>query len=72
MIESTIKAKEINYPMIMSKSLCGEELIVLFSDKHCGTIVKTNDDCYPIGYYASDWDMKYFRVCNFDVTLSNA
>ncbi len=71
MIESTIQIKEINYPMIMSKSLRGLDLVVLFSDKHCGTIIKTNDDLYPIGYYASDWDMRYFTVCNFDVVLSN-
>lgn len=71
MVNSSIILKKIEYPILMSKSLCGQELIVLFADKNYGTVVKSNDDSYPIGFFANTWDMTYFRVCNFDVVLSN-
>ena len=58
-----------NYP-ILKISQHGN--IVLFSTKHCGTIVHCcNPSMYTPGYYATSWSEEEFSIYTGSISLSN-
>lgn len=72
MVKSTISTKLFQFPFLMSKSFCGLDIVVLFSSEKVGTVVKSNNESFPIGYWSEKWDMSYFVPCNSYITLENS
>ena len=72
MVESHIIPNDLSWPCIMKRSLIGQNIIVLFSSPRCGTVIKSNDENFPVGYYWDEWNMDKFVPLNCSVVLRNA
>lgn len=49
-----------------------KNVIVLMSERKCGTVVYSTTKAYEIGYYSTDWFMDNFTDYNEPITLQNA
>lgn len=60
------------YPKLMIDERDGvETLIILFTKSGEGTVVYSENENYPIGYYSKTWSNPYFRDFTGEIKLSN-
>ena len=62
---------EIKYPMLMTAHNSSGAIVVLFTNKHFGTVVYSERKEQPIGYYTAAWDISDFDPFNGTIELSN-
>ena len=74
-MESVIKTNdlkgEIKYPCLMTADSDSEAIVVLFTKKQYGTVVYSEREEQPIGYYIEEWAMSGFTPFNGTIELSN-
>jgi len=56
------------YPCLMRSKL-NEEMVVLFTERMHGTVVKKGTSRFSLGYVTSDWAMANFKHFHGSVTL---
>ena len=61
---------EIKYPMLMTAHNSSGAIVVLFTNEYFGTVVYSEIEERPIGYYSNRWDMA-FETFNGTIQLSN-
>ncbi len=71
LINKEEKAREIEYPCLMTAHTSSGSKVVLFTDKHCGIVVYSEGNHQPIGHYSEDWDMSCFTPFDGTIELSN-
>ena len=71
LINKEEKAREIKYPCLMTAHANFGEVVVLFHDECCGTVVYSERVLQPIGYYTKAWVMDYFTPFDGTIELSN-
>ena len=62
---------EIKYPMLMTAHNSSGAIVVLFTNKHFGTVVYSERKEQPIGYYSEVWDMSGFFPFDGTIQLTN-
>ena len=62
---------EIKYPMLMTAHNSSGAIVVLFTKKDFGTVVYSEREFQPIGYYAEAWIMSGFTPFDGTIELSN-
>ena len=72
-MKSVIKTKkeEIKYPCLMTADGDFGAIVVLFHDECCGTVVYSEREFQPIGYYSKAWIMSGFTPFDGTIQLSN-
>lgn len=73
-MKSVIKNGEsatINYPCLMTAHSSSGSKVVLFTNKHSGTVVYSLGKQQPIGYYSEAWEMSGFTPFDGTIELSN-
>ena len=72
-MKSVIKTKkeEIKYPCLMTADGDFGAIVVLFTDKCFGTVVYSEREEQPVGYYSKVWDMSGFVPFDGTIELSN-
>lgn len=72
-IHETTRYENESWPKLMC-SQTREDFIVIFSSPGVGTVLCDTDRAlkpYPVGYYATDWDMRTFEPFHGEITLKN-
>ncbi len=62
---------EIKYPCLMTAHDSLGSKVVLFTEKDCGTVVYSEGEQQPIGYYTEAWVMSGFTPFDGTIELSN-
>lgn len=62
---------EIEYPCLMTVDNSSGAIVVLFTKKHCGTVVYSERKEQPIGYSSEDWVISDFTPFNGTIQLTN-
>ena len=62
---------EIKYPMLMTAENQRGKIVVLFTDNNFGTVVYSERERQPVGYYSKRWDVSGFFPFNGTIELSN-
>ena len=62
---------EIEYPCLMTADRCSRAIVVLFTKKDSGTVVYSEGEEQPIGYYSIAWDMPSFKPFKGTIQLTN-
>ena len=74
-MKSVIKTNDlkgvIKYPCLMTANSYSGAIVVLFTNKHFGTVVYSERKEQPIGYYTAAWDISDFDPFNGTIELSN-
>jgi hypothetical protein len=70
-VRAEFAPKPISYPSLREYDLCGENYVVLFTEPHKGTVVKSNVERLPIGYHSEGWTSRGFKLFIGLITLEN-
>ena len=62
---------EIKYPCLMTAHRNYGEVVVLFHNECCGTVVYSERVLQPIGFYTEAWGMSSFKPFDGTIELSN-
>ena len=71
LINKEEKAREIKYPCLMTADGDFGAIVVLFTDNNFGTVVYSERERQPVGYYSEAWAMAGFTPFNGTIELSN-
>lgn len=76
-VNSELRRREREYPLLMEYNLIGEFYVVLMSAPGVGMVVKSNSPSHPVGEYRTDWRLeisgiRYFSPYPEEVVLRNA
>ena len=74
-MKSVIKTNDLvgkrKYPILMTAENQRGKIVVLFTDNNFGTVVYSERERQPVGYYSEAWAMAGFTPFNGTIELSN-
>lgn len=70
-MKTEIEIKETTYPCLKRIDLMGDTIVVLFISPKTGTVVLSNVNDKPIGFYDTSWKEANFHHFSEKIILSN-